>query len=86
MEIELKARELKLLEYLAQITGCDIWGYGDAIDGRSLQRHGLVDIGEAQKPSRNGAERQPYYGICINDRGRDWIAKSGLYQRGLGAA
>jgi len=79
----LQPSEVRLLEYLAQVSGTDIWGFGDAVDGRKLEQVGLVIITEAQRKPKNGAERQPYYGIMISDAGRDWLAKSGLYQRGL---
>jgi hypothetical protein len=85
-DISLKPSELKLLEFLGQATGCDIWNYGDAIDGRALQKHGLVDIGKAQKPPKNGADRQPYYGLSINEAGRTWLAASGILFRGTGVA
>jgi len=85
-DVLLSARELKLLEFLAQCTGCDIYNYGDAIDGRKLEKHGLVDISKAQVPPKNGAKQQPYYGITINESGRNWISKSGLLQRGLAVA
>lgn len=82
-QIALTARETKLLEYLAQNTGCDVYNYGDALDGRKLQKYGLVEIVKAQKPPKSGAERQPYYGIMIADKGREWLAASGLWRRGL---
>ena len=79
----LTASELKLLEYLAQNAGCDIYGYGDAMDGRSLERKGLVEIVKAQKPPKSVRAKQPYYGIKISSSGREWLAKSGLLRRGL---
>ncbi|CAD7335333.1 winged helix-turn-helix domain-containing protein [Sphingomonadales bacterium 58] len=82
----LKPSEVKLLEYLAQNAGCDIYNYGDAVDGRSLEKHGLVDIVKAQKPPRSATARQPYYGIKINSAGREWLAQSGLLRRGLSHA
>lgn len=85
-QIALNPKELKLLEYLGVQTGCDVWNYGDAVDGRTLQQHGLVDIGKAQKPPKNGADRQPYYGMSINAAGRDWLAASGLLYRTTGVA
>jgi len=75
--------ELKLLEYLAQNTGCDVYNYGDALDGRSLERKGLVEIVKAQMPPKSVRAKQPYYGLKISSTGREWLAKSGLLRRGL---
>lgn len=76
--------EVKLLEYLAQITGCDVYAYGDAVDGRSLEQKGLAEIVKPKGPSEPAAEKQPYYGIMITGHGREWLSKSGLYHRNTG--
>ena len=85
-ERALTASELKLLEYLAQNVGCDVYSYGDALDGRSLERKGLVEIVKAQQPPKSVRAKQPYFGIKISDAGREWLAKSGLLKRGLSYA
>ena len=81
--IALNATETKLLEYLAQNAGADIYNYGDAIDGRKLEKHGLVEIVAAQKKPRDPLKRHPYYGVKISDKGREWLADAGLLRRGL---
>ena len=44
--------------------GADIWGYGEAITCRELEKMGLVKIVPAMNAPKDGAKRQPYFG-CI---------------------
>jgi|GEM_PF-2798556 len=70
----LSASQIALLGHLAKVEGCDIYNYGDAVDGRRLEAAGLVAIVKAVNPPKNGAARQPYYGVAITAAGRDILA------------
>ena len=67
---KLDAGQWRTLRELADIPGADVWDRPDAAICRSLEKLGLVWIVKAKNAPRDGAQRQPYFGVKISAAGR----------------
>lgn len=78
MVVKLTDQELAVLRELEDIPGADIYDYNKAVALRGIERRlpGLIEIGSAMKAPRDGAKRQPYFGVCLTDAGRQEIART----------
>lgn len=63
----------EMLDYLAGVSGADVWGSLDAATCRSLEPLKLVEIVKAQQAPKDGAARQPYFGVKITQAGLEAI-------------
>jgi hypothetical protein len=70
MTRELTSAEKEVVKAVA--NGADIYGVGDAAILRRIQREvpGVVRIMRARTAPKNGAERQPYFGVKATAAGR----------------
>lgn len=68
-------REKKALEAVAD--GADVYDYGIAWDLRQIEQKmpELLVIGMAKKAPRNGAHRQPYFGVQATEEGIKFLTK-----------
>lgn len=66
---ELTSLERSMLEYLVGVPGADVWDRSDAAVCRSLEPHKLVRIVKAKNAPKDGAARQPYFGVKITRAG-----------------
>ena len=56
------------------VDGADVYGYGEAMICRQLQRADLVRIVKAKNAPKDGAEKQPYFGAKLTAAGRKLLA------------
>ncbi|WP_341020963.1 hypothetical protein [Brevundimonas diminuta] len=61
--------ERAMLEYLVGVEGADIWNHAQAGVCRSLEGRKLVRIVKAKNAPKDGAARQPYFGVKITRAG-----------------
>jgi hypothetical protein len=65
----LTTEQREMLEYLCGVSGADVWDRPDAGVCRSLEPLKLVRIVKAKNAPKNGAARQPYFGVKITRAG-----------------
>ena len=70
---ELTGDDLSMLEYLVGVEGADVWERAQAGVCRSLEGRKLVRIVKAKNAPKDGAARQPYFGVKITSAGKKAI-------------
>jgi len=73
--INLTPAQQEMLEHLSKVPGADVWDFLDAKTGRELQDLKLTRIVKARHAPKDGAMRQPYYGIKITAAGRKLLGR-----------
>lgn len=73
-DTKINADQRGMLEHLSKVPGADVWDWSDAKIGRELEVKGLVRIVKARHAPKNGALRQPYFGIKISAAGRKVVS------------
>ena len=58
-----------MLEYLVSVEGADVWERAQAGICRALEDRKLVRIVKAKNAPKDGAARQPYFGVKITRAG-----------------
>ncbi len=60
--------------FVGALTGCDVYGYLEAVFPRRCQRAGLVRVTRAKDAPKDGAAQQPYFGCVATAKGRQFAA------------
>lgn len=70
---DMSYNQRRMLDFLVGVPGCDVWERFDASICRELENLKLVRIVKARNAPKDGAKRQPYFGVKITAAGRKAI-------------